>query len=119
MLDFLDEIDYPDYITQSDLDRYLSISSGIFLLLLAVSGNFVAETLGCKLQNILTNNMVVKNLVILFMIYFTINITAEKGLNPLFLMKDSIIVWILSHRLLPKLPAFGRGSFLRLGLVRW
>ena len=31
-------------------ERYIALASGIFLLLLAVSGNFVAETLGCKTQ---------------------------------------------------------------------
>ena len=30
---------------------------GIFLLILAVSGNFVAETLGCKSQKLLTENI--------------------------------------------------------------
>ena len=76
-------------------ERYIALASGIFLLLLAVSGNFVAETLGCKTQYALTNNMFLKNLVILFMIYFTINYTSDEAEHPLVSMKNALIMWVL------------------------
>ena len=44
---------------------------GVFLLLLAVSGNFIAETLGCKVQKLLTNNMYAKNIIIILITYFS------------------------------------------------
>ncbi len=37
---------------------------GIFLLILGVSGNFVAETLGCKTQKLLSENMFAKHFII-------------------------------------------------------
>ena len=38
------------------IDSYNPIK-GIFLLILAVSGNFVAETFGCRTQQFLRENM--------------------------------------------------------------
>ena len=76
-------------------EKYIALANGIFLLLLAVSGNFVAETLGCKTQFALSNNMYLKNLVILFMIYFTINYTSDDIEHPLSSMKNAVIIWIL------------------------
>jgi len=42
-----------------------NIVVGIFLLILAVSGNFVAETISCQSQKLLYNNMLAKNVIIL------------------------------------------------------
>ena len=57
------------------MDYLESIIKGIFLLILAVAGNFVAETLGCKTQKLLSNNMYAKHVVLLTTIYFCINYT--------------------------------------------
>ena len=43
----------------------------IFLMLLAICGGYVAQTLGCKTQKILTENMYVKHIVVFSLIYFT------------------------------------------------
>ena len=75
-------------------EDYISLANGIFLLLLAVSGNFVAETLGCKTQYALSNNMYLKNLVILFMIYFTINYSSTDVEHPLWALQGTVIIWI-------------------------
>ena len=75
-------------------ESYITLANGIFLLLLAVSGNFVAETLGCKTQYALSNNMYLKNLVILFMIYFTINFTSDDVSHPLHTLQGTVIIWI-------------------------
>ena len=50
---------------------------GIFLLILAVAGNFVAETLGCKTQKLLSENMLAKQVVILLILYFAIDFTSK------------------------------------------
>ena len=43
----------------------INLITGIFLLILAVSGNFIAETLGCKTQKLLSENMFAKNIIII------------------------------------------------------
>ena len=74
---------------------YVGLSNAMMLLILAVTGNFVAETLSCKTQYALTNNMYLKHLVILFMIYFTLNFTTDDNPHPKRALKNAIIIWVL------------------------
>ena len=55
----------------NQIENINDIIKSIFLLLLAISGGYVAQTLGCKTQKLLTENMYVKHIVILLVIYFT------------------------------------------------
>ena len=41
-------------------------TTGLFLLVLSVSGNFIAETLSCRTRSLLTHSMIAKNILILF-----------------------------------------------------
>tara|TARA_B100001063_G_C16739120_1_gene543722 strand:- start:1044 stop:1733 length:690 start_codon:yes stop_codon:yes gene_type:complete len=54
-----------------------SLTKGVFLLLLAVSGNFVAETLGCNTHKLLKTNMFAKHLLVFMILYFTISFTSN------------------------------------------
>jgi len=68
---------------------------GIFLLILAVCGNFVAETLSCQFQKLLSTNMMAKNLVIIMIIYFAIGFTSSSSnLNPIEVMGRSLMIWV-------------------------
>ena len=62
------------------------------------SGNFLAETLGCQSQKIL-GNMYVKHILILFMIYFTIDFTQRNQdvINPFINILKALVIWILFH----------------------
>lgn len=66
----------------------------ILLLTLAVSGNFIGETLGCKTQFHMSNNMFVKHAILLFIIYFTLNYVSEENEYPLVSMKHAVTIWI-------------------------
>jgi hypothetical protein len=68
---------------------------GIFLLVLAISGNFIAETLGCKTQKLLQNSMVAKHGVILFMIYFALGVVSDGPSMPVVNMSSSLLIWFL------------------------
>lgn len=71
-----------------------TIIQGVFLLLLAVSGNFVAETLSCQAQKLLTENMYVKNGVIILIIYFSLGFASnEKDISPTELLKQALYIW--------------------------
>ena len=68
---------------------------GIFLLIIAVSGNFVAETLSCQFQRLLSENMIAKNLVVLMIIYFSLGFASSQEVtHPLLLMTQSVTIWI-------------------------
>jgi len=73
----------------------INLITGIFLLILAVSGNFIAETLGCKTQKLLSENMFAKNIIIILIIYFALGVTENENNNrPDHLMITSIQIWI-------------------------
>jgi len=75
-----------------------TVLKATLLLVLSISGNFLAETLGCQSQKVL-GNMVVKHILILFMIYFTIDFTQRDQdiINPFNNLFKAICVWILFH----------------------
>ena len=66
---------------------------GLFLLILAVAGNFVAETLGCKTQKLLSENMLAKHFVIILILYFAIDFTSEKLNTPFDTFKLALFIY--------------------------
>ena len=67
---------------------------GIFLLILAVSGNFVAETMSCQTQKVLSENMYVKHGVIVMITYFTLGFaSSEENVSPVDLFKQAVSIW--------------------------
>lgn len=77
-------------------DAMESIIKALLLLVLSISGNFLAETLGCQSQTLL-DNMLAKHLLILFMIYFTIDFTDKQHVNPFINLAKALAVWIIFH----------------------
>jgi len=72
----------------------LKTLDGMFLLIIAVLGNFTGETLSCKLQKTATNNVYVKQFIILLMVYFTINFTSATPAHPWEALKKTLLIWI-------------------------
>jgi len=79
------------------MNNYLDINiiKGVFLLILALFGNFIAETLGCQSQKLLSENMLAKHLIIIMFIFFSINLTVDSDIHPNINILKSIFVWIL------------------------
>ena len=71
-----------------------NLMKGLFLLILAVSANFVGNLLGCKTQKLLTDNILAKQVVLVFLIYFTVDLTSDKVIHPLETMKYTLLLWI-------------------------
>lgn len=79
----------------NELSKSWNVVLGIFLLILAVSGNFVAETISCQSQKLLSNNMYAKNIVILMVIYFSLGFaSSESSVNPNTLAGKSLLIWV-------------------------
>jgi len=53
----------------------------IFLLTTSILTNFIGDVMGCKIQKLFSNNIILKYLVILFIIYSTITVF-EKNTSP-------------------------------------
>ena len=71
-----------------------SMLKSVLLLVLAVSGNFVGNTLGCQTQYQMTNNMFVKHSILIFLIFFTLNYTTTENENPTDQIVRAFKIWI-------------------------
>ena len=71
------------------------LMKGVFLLLLAVVGNFVAEMMGCKTRKLLSNNMVVKHIITFVILYFALDFTSSDIVNPTDNLILSVKIYIL------------------------
>lgn len=71
-----------------------NIIKGIFLIILAEYGSFVAETVGCKTQKFIGENVLVKQFIILMIIYFSINFTSDTNVEPTINILKAIFVWL-------------------------
>ena len=72
-----------------------NIIKGVFLLLLAVAGNFIPETLGCKTQDLLNNSMVAKHVILVVILYFTINFQNSSDSNPSIVAAQALGIYLL------------------------
>jgi len=73
----------------------LIIIQGIFLLILAVSGNFVAETMSCQAQKLFTENMYIKHGILILIIYFSLGFASnETIISPTELLKQALSIWV-------------------------
>ena len=79
-------------------ENITTIIKATLLVVLSISGNFLAETLGCQSQKWLSN-MYVKHILIIFMIYFTIDFTQPSNHveNPLINIGKAFAVWVFFH----------------------
>jgi hypothetical protein len=71
-----------------------NIIKGIFLIILAEYGNFVADTVGCNTQKFLSDNILAKQFIIVMIIYFSINFTSDTDVNPTINIIKALIVWV-------------------------
>jgi hypothetical protein len=72
-----------------------NLVKSLFLLLLAVFGNFVGGTLSCGTQYYANNYMIIKQLLLFMMIYFSNNLFLDESVNPIEGLKISIIIWVI------------------------
>lgn len=75
--------------------KSIDIIKSLLLLLISISGNFVAETLGCKSQYVLTKYMFVKEIIIALTIFFTLSYINDKTIHPIDNLKYTILIWII------------------------
>ena len=88
-----------------------NIQKGIFMLFLSVSGNFISETLSCKTQKLLNNNMYAKQIIMFCMLYFIIGFIDDTNQNPIEHLKYSALIWVAfllftKMHLIPTIIAF-------------
>lgn len=70
-------------------------TKGIVLLILGVAGNFMAETLGCNTQKLLSTNMFAKHAITLLILFFAIDFTSGEPKPPHVTLKLTFVIYIL------------------------
>ena len=79
-----------------DIGKHVNYTTGLFLLLMAIAGNYVGETLSCQSQR-LFKNIWIKHLTLFFIIYFSIVVTSNRNIHPTEEIKVSAIIWVIYH----------------------
>jgi len=69
-----------------------NIPKNVFLVLLAIGGNFLAQTLSCKFQKALNENMLAKYLTAFIMIYFTTALSVDYSPLVAFIVAFAVFV---------------------------
>jgi hypothetical protein len=67
----------------------------LFLLYLAISSNFLSNTMNCSINKVLKENMFLKHIFLIALIYFTIDFTSKDLQSPFNSFKQSMYIYIL------------------------
>lgn len=86
------------------LDQLLPILTSGLLLYVGIAGNFIAETLGCKTQRMLTESMLAKHFVVLTVIFFTLGTFSEYSTLDCILY--SCVTWVIFVMLTKQNPTY-------------
>ena len=77
-----------------DIKSVANSTPFLFIISATILTNFIGDTVGCKIQNIFSNNILLKYIIILFVIYTTITII-DKNTTPTEHLIKSIYILIL------------------------
>jgi len=77
-----------------DINKILDITPLLFVVNLSILTNFIGDTMSFKTQELFKNNMLLKHLIIVLLIYSTISVLYEE-LSPFERIKKTIIIWIM------------------------
>ena len=82
-------------ITKRLSDELSDTTYGLYALLIGAMGAFIASSLSCETQYTLVNNMYIKNLLILVVIFIGVNAASAENLHPANALIKSFLVWLL------------------------
>ena len=80
--------------------RFAGIKSHIYLnslffLFLGVSSNYIGDTFGPNLKKLFTDSIFFKQIIILITIYFGLDISSDKRLNPISSIKATLLIYFI------------------------
>ena len=68
---------------------------GIFLFIFIISGNYLGELLGCRLINLLEEDIIIKHLLGFLTLYLTLSYTIDLNTSLIELFKISCILYVI------------------------
>mgnify|MGYP003682319129 CR=1 len=72
-----------------------NILIGVLLVIIIVSGNYLGQMIGCNFQYLFTTDVLFKNLILIFTIYFTLSISNTTLTHPFNNFKFSMLLYII------------------------
>ena len=66
----------------STMDAYREAIKGVFLLILAISGNWISETFSCETRKFLATNQYAKHFLAFMILFFSIDFVSGSNPNP-------------------------------------
>lgn len=76
------------------MDLMNGSAKSLFVLYLMISSNFLGSLFGCQVQDILTNNMLVKHLLGFLTLYFFVSIVDPSQYNPLQKLMFTVLIYL-------------------------
>lgn len=70
-----------------------TILKSVFLIILGITGNFTDKLLGCKLQNLMSTSMYARHIMLLSIIFFTLDFSKNNNIHPIQTLLSSFVVW--------------------------
>jgi|TARA_Y100000816_G_scaffold285137_1_gene264403 heme/copper-type cytochrome/quinol oxidase subunit 4 len=77
-----------------ELKELINLTPLLLIVNISILTNFVGETLGNKMRELFINNMILKHLIVLLVIYTSLTVL-EKDKTPTDRFKQCIYIWIL------------------------
>ena len=79
------------------MELEFSINSfiALFLLYLIILGNFTADILGCRIQELFTEIPASKHIICFFSLYYFINLTSPEKMDPNKTFRETTIMYLL------------------------
>lgn len=75
-------------------DKYSDSIRAVFLLFIAISANFLGNTLNCGIQFDLTMTPILRNIFLYVLIVFTIDFTSKDSMSVEEILSKSLIIYI-------------------------
>jgi len=76
------------------LNELINLTPLLLIVNISILTNFVGETLGNKMRQLFKNNMILKHLIVLLVIYTSLTVL-EKDKTPTYRFKQCVYIWIL------------------------
>jgi hypothetical protein len=71
------------------------VLDGVFILLLGLIGNWCGELFNCNLRRLFSTNMLAKHILLLFIIFFSVNYSNKTVEHPVDTFKKSILIYTI------------------------
>lgn len=71
------------------------IVKGTILLTLAIMGNYTGELLSCRVQKLLSENILMKHIVSFFILYFAVDFTSDTPLHPSHIIINAFVIYLI------------------------